>query len=115
MKAARHRLKFVRDGITASQKPLITLHPDFDNFAIAAGGSFNSAKNIFVGRDVVNVGNGKVLQGCGWDPIAPSLDDNQPLLLPNANFKDLEARAEQDERVQKWKAENKGLQTWWHQ
>jgi hypothetical protein len=114
-KPARNKLKFVRDGITASQNPIIALHPDFENLVVAAGMSFTSAKDVFVGRDVVDVGNGKDLPRCGWDPIPPSPDNNQPLLLPQANFEELEIMAEQDPRVRKWKAENQDSQTWWLQ
>jgi len=92
--------------VTTDQKPIITRHPKHPNLTIAGGGSYTHAKDLpYIGRIIVEVVNGsKNHPQFGWaESFADRSFDNQPALRTDLNFRDLELKASEAERVQRWK------------
>ncbi|KAH6649910.1 hypothetical protein F5144DRAFT_616946 [Chaetomium tenue] len=69
-----HKLSFFhctnRDGVTATQDPLIAKHPQLPNLTCVAGGSYNRAKDLpTIGSTVVDVLSGEgVPDRYSWKP-----------------------------------------------
>jgi hypothetical protein len=99
----------VRDGMTQTQDPLISQHPQYDNFVIAGAGCYNRAKDLpSLGENIVKVIKGEPINPYyGWNPDTKPLHHDQPLLLSRGNFMDLEREAERSPAVKNWMSRQK--------
>jgi hypothetical protein len=70
---------------------------------IAGGGSYNRAKDLpTLGSTVFQACHGDPSPEYGWGTRERSTHNDQPLLLPRGDFKNLEAAAQNDPEVKSW-------------
>lgn len=91
-------LKASRDGLTETHDPIVAKHPDLSNLVLAAGGSFNRAKDLpTIGSIVADVLGGKsVHDRYGWQPKLQDSHHDEPNLLSQGDFTAMEEQAKAD-------------------
>jgi hypothetical protein len=96
-KVAHRELRFshCRDGVTATQDPLIAKHPQFPNLTCVAGGSYNRAKDLpTIGGTVVDVLSGKqVPDRYSWEPKMEYSHRDHSDFVARGDFAVMEAEA----------------------
>jgi glycine/D-amino acid oxidase-like deaminating enzyme len=85
-----------RDGVTATQDPLIAKHPQFPNLICVAGGSYNRAKDLpTIGSTVVDVLSGRdVPDRYSWEPEREYSHRDHSHLVARGDFGAMETEAQ---------------------
>ena len=104
-----HMLTRIQDGMTETQSTLLACHPDYRNLFVAAGGSYNRANDLpILGENVVKLLNGSPIDAnYAWCSQNDSSPQDQPALLAEATFQDLEWIVAEDPDVVTWNLRKK--------
>lgn len=99
----RITLIFDRDAVTGDQTPVISWHPDHGNLGIGCGASYTRGKDLLIiGETIYKTLFDTPSEEFGWNspPIKDKAQHNQPLLLTDELFSDLNENAARNEEVQ---------------
>jgi hypothetical protein len=97
-----------RDGITATQDPIIARHQCYENLFLNGGGGFNRAKDLStLGETVAKMLRGEEIDHrYGWEGITDTGNGDQPLLIARGDFSELDRTASENAAVIEWKQEH---------